>query len=69
MVRKTECKFALPHELTGLGTLCGILKGCVCNGYGKDCVGYEPHTKESLAVLNRVIEEKKAKERSVRDAD
>jgi hypothetical protein len=61
--------YALPHALTGLGTLCGIFKGYACNGYGRDCLGYKPHTKESLAVLNEVIEEMKSKERSANNAD
>lgn len=69
MARKAECMYAIPHELTGIGTLCGIIKGCACNGLGKNCIGYIPHTKESLAVLNGVIEEMKSKERNVGDAD
>jgi hypothetical protein len=59
--------YAIPHVLTGIGALCGLFKGMACNGYGKDCLAYEPHNKKSLAVLNKVIEEKKLKESKVKE--
>ena len=69
MASKTDCMFALPYELTGIGTLCGLIKGSPCNGYGKKCTGYAPHTEESLEILDKVIKEKKSKENEVKDAD
>ena len=50
-----DCMYHLPHELTGLGALCGLLQGCGCNHYGKRCVVFEPHTKESREALKQAI--------------
>lgn len=69
MARKAKCMYAIPRALTGFRTLCGMAKVYACNGYRKNCLSYKPHTKESLAVLNEIIEEMKSKERNAKDAD
>ncbi len=56
MKTKTSCMYELPHELTGIGSVCGLFKN-VCNGYGKDCIGYKRHTNESRAKLEKAIAE------------
>ena len=58
MSRRNNCMFALPHELTGLGEVCGLLKTC-CNGYGRRCVAYQPHNAESRKALADAIAKRK----------
>lgn len=55
---RNNCMFRIPHELSGFGEVCGLTK-CPCNGYGKDCLAYRPHTKESRAALAEAIEIKR----------
>lgn len=55
--RKNNCMFLLPHELTGLGECCGLFGAC--NGYGRRCVAYEPHTAESRKALAEAIAERR----------
>lgn len=62
MSRRNNCMFALPHELTGMGTICGLLHAG-CNGYGKRCLGYMPHDAESRkALADAIAKRKKEKE-------
>lgn len=56
-----NCMFALPHELTGIGTVCGLFNSG-CNGYGKHCLGYVPHNAESRKALDDAIAKMKEKE-------
>jgi hypothetical protein len=53
--------FALPHELTGMGTIRGLFHAG-CNGYGKHCLGYVPHNAESRKALAEAIAKRKRKE-------
>lgn len=64
-MKTSRCMFALPHELTGLGTLCGLVGEAPCNGHGRRCPGYQPHTRESRKALADAISEakKQAKEK------
>ena len=58
-----NCMYALPHELTGTSTTCGLFGGkLACNGYGNGCVGYRSHTAESRKVLADAIAEKRKKQ-------
>lgn len=67
--RRNNCMFALPHELTGIGTICGLF-GNACNGYGKRCLGYRAHNTESRKALAEAIaEKKKQKEESNNEKD
>lgn len=58
MSRRNNCMFLLPHDLTGLGSWCGLLKTC-CNGYGRRCVAYQPHNAESRKALADAIAKRK----------
>lgn len=61
----TDCMYALPHELTGMGTMCGLFKGQLdCNGYGRGCAGYRAHTAESRKALAEAIAEKRRQEQA-----
>lgn len=61
----TDCMYALPHELTGIGTTCGLFHGqMACNGYGRGCAGYRAHTAESRKALANVIAEKRKEEQA-----
>lgn len=70
MSLRNNCMFLLPHELTGLGSWCGLLKTC-CNGYGRRCVVYQPHDAESRKALAEAIAErrKQKQKEEARDAD
>lgn len=70
MSLRNNCMFLLPRELTGLGSLCGLLKTC-CNGYGRRCVVYQPHTAESRKALAEAIAKRKEEmlKKEARDAD
>lgn len=57
-MRRNNCMFALPHELTGMGTICGLFSSH-CNGYGKRCLGYRPHDAESRKALAEAIAKRK----------
>lgn len=52
---KSNCMFLAPRELAGDCDACILFKD-VCNGLGKDCLGYKKHTKESRAALAKAIE-------------
>lgn len=52
---RNNCMFLAPRELTGTVEMCIRFQNN-CNGYGKDCLGYKKHTKESLAALAKAIE-------------
>lgn len=54
-MKRNNCMFLAPRELTGDFAKCILFKD-VCNGYGKDCLGYKKHTKESRAALAKAIE-------------
>lgn len=56
--KQNDCMFMLPHELTGLGTICGLFSS-YCNGYGKRCLGYRPHDAESRKALAEAIAKKR----------
>lgn len=58
MSKRNNCMFLLPHELTGRGERCGLLKTC-CNGYGRRCVAYVPHNAESRKALAEAIAKRK----------
>lgn len=66
MSRRNNCMFLLPHELTGLGEWCGLLKNG-CNGYGRRCVAYHPHTAESRKALAEAIAERRKQTREARN--
>lgn len=53
-----NCMYCIPHELTGIGKVCGILK-LACNDLGKRCAAYRAHTKESRKALAEAIEIKR----------
>ena len=57
-----NCMYCIPHELTGAGNVCGLLK-LACNDLGKQCAAYHAHTKESRKALAEAIEIKR-KERA-----
>lgn len=58
--KRNNCMFALPNELTGMGTTCGLFRGQLpCNGYGRKCTGYLAHNAESRKALDRAIAEKR----------
>ena len=58
MMGERDCMYYLPHELTGGDEICGIVK-TFCNCYGKNCVAFKRHTKESRAELAKAIEIRK----------
>lgn len=63
MSRRNNCMFALPHELTGMGTTCGLFRGQLpCNDLGKRCTGYHAHNAESRKALAEAIAKRKRKE-------
>lgn len=58
--RRNNCMFALPHELTEMGTTCGLFRGQLpCNGYGRKCTGYRAHNAETRKALAEAIAERK----------
>lgn len=57
---RNNCMFKIPHELSGCGSFCVLLKNN-CNDYGKNCIAYKAHNKESRAALAEAIEIKKKK--------
>lgn len=57
-MKRNNCMFAIPHELTGIGEVCGLFRD-VCNGYGKSCVAYSPHTAETRKKLADAIAAKR----------
>lgn len=59
----SDCMYEIPHELSGIGSVCGLLGNC-CNGYGKDCLAYRKHTKESRKAIANVIAEKRKQEQA-----
>lgn len=61
MSNNNDCMFCIPPELSGRGLkLCGLFNsGLPCNQLGDKCNGYKPHTRESRAVMDRVLKEKK----------
>lgn len=59
MKLKTDCMYEIPHELSGIGSVCGLLRNN-CNGYGKHCLAYRKHTKESRQALEKALAEVKA---------
>ena len=63
-MRRNNCMFALPHELTGMGTTCGLFQGQLpCNKLGKLCAGYHAHNAESRkALADAIAKRKKEKE-------
>lgn len=60
MIDSDDCRYAIPHELSGIGTVCGLFCNN-CNGYGKRCLGYEPHDDVSRKALEDAIREKREK--------
>ena len=66
MSRRNNCMFALPNELTGIGTVCGLVSGA-CNGYGKRCLGYRAHNAESRKALADAIAERKKQKKEADD--
>lgn len=65
---KSRCMFALPRELTGMSTMCGLTSGTMdCNRDEEKCCGFIPHTEETLEVLNKVINEKTKTKREVKN--
>ena len=64
--KRNNCMFALPHELTGIGTVCGLL-GNACNGYGRRCLGYRAHNEESRKALAEAIAERKKQKEEADD--
>lgn len=57
--RKNNCMYAMPNELTGMGTVCAVAR-LACNQLGKRCACYRPHTAESRKALAEAIETKNA---------
>ena len=55
---RNNCMFLIPHELSGIGEVCGLLH-IPCNGLGKRCIAYKPHTAESRKQLADAIAEKR----------
>lgn len=56
---KSKCMFALPRELTGTSTMCGLTSGTMdCNRDEENCCGFIPHTEETLELLNKAINER-----------
>ena len=64
--RRNNCMFAIPHELTGIGTVCGLF-GNVCNGFGRRCLGYRAHNAESRKALAEAIAERKKQKEEADD--
>ena len=62
MSLRNNCMFALPHELTGRGEVCGLMRTS-CNGYGRRCVAYQPHNAESRKALADAIAKRKEETR------
>lgn len=60
MTGNYDCKYAIPHELSGIGTVCGLFCS-TCNGYGKRCIGYKRHDTISRKALEDAIKEKREK--------
>ena len=58
--KRNNCAYAIPHELTGIGTVCGLFHN-VCNGHGKMCLGFRRHTPETRRMLADAIAERKRK--------
>lgn len=66
-MRRNNCMFAIPHELSGIGEVCGLLHNA-SNGLGKHCVAYEPHTAETRKQLaDAIAAKRKAKKEGASD--
>lgn len=57
---RNNCMYAIPHELTGVGTVCAATR-LSCNQLGRRCIIYRPHTAESSKALAEAIELQNAK--------
>ena len=57
-MRRNNCKFMIPHELSGIGEVCGLFSN-VCNGLGKRCLAFKPHTAETRKQLADAIAAKR----------
>ena len=60
MIDSDDCMYAIPNELSGIGTVCGLFRSH-CNGYGKRCLGYKRHDTISRKALEDAIKEKREK--------
>ena len=60
MKKRINCAYAIPHELTGIGTICGLFNSA-CNKYGRRCLAYRKETKEEREYIEQKIKEAKAK--------
>ena len=58
MSKNDDCMYALPHELSGIGTVC-ILSNNECNGLGKRCLCHRKHLPETRKALAKAIEKRK----------
>ena len=59
-MKRNDCAFHVPHELTGVGTVCALLHN-TCNGYGKRCLAYRKQTAEEKRQLEEALEKAKEK--------
>lgn len=66
--KRNNCMFALPNELTGIGTVCGLF-GSACNGSGKRCLGYRAHNAESRKALAEAIAERQKQKKEADDGE
>lgn len=51
---KNDCAFRVPHEFTGIGSVCALLKSS-CNELGKRCLAYRKQTAEGKRMLKEAI--------------
>lgn len=58
--RADNCMYAIPHELSGMGTVCALFRNN-CNNLGKRCLGYKAHTAETRKALEAALDARRSK--------
>lgn len=61
-----NCMYAIPHELSGMGTVCAIFQS-TCNNFGKRCLGYKKHTAETRKALEAALDARRLKKEGETD--
>lgn len=55
-----NCMYAIPHELSGMGTVCALFRNN-CNKLGRKCLGYKKHTAETRKALEAALDARRSK--------